>query len=31
MRGLDHKHVLSLKGIVEIDNNFCLVFKVVRD
>ncbi|CBY33441.1 unnamed protein product, partial [Oikopleura dioica] len=27
MRGLDHKHVLSLKGIVEIDNNFCLVFK----
>lgn len=27
MRGLDHKHVLSLKGIVEIDDNFCLVFK----
>ena len=27
MRDFEHKHVLSLKGIVEIKGNFCLVFK----
>ena len=27
MRDFDHKHVLSLKGIVELNRNFCLVFK----
>lgn len=27
MRDFDHKHVLSLKGIVELNGNFCLVFK----
>ena len=27
MRDFDHTHVLSLKGIVDINGNFCLVFK----